>query len=479
MPRKLKLTDKIRKFFGQNQKRIDDPLHGAESACLLASITSGSTGSAVGSVNGTPFHTMDGRRAEGKVYGRSTFSQKAELSSNPQVHSQDEQYSLQSEIQLPQLIAALESGFPEQRAAAAEALFNYTADSEAARQRAAASGVVEHLIDLLRTGNDHGKMYAAYTLSSLTSIEESLSQICALGAIQALVDVLATCPMLVCKKGAMRALGRLARNDDAAAEIVARGGLQPIVTLLTHEDSSLVRRCLIALYFIGADKDTLQQQIGATGAIPNLLKLCQSDSPDVQAESADVLKVLSRNASCGKALAALGGLDVLINVANAGLTSRAKASATRALQRLGDIPEIKVQHLSRMALAAASNKLPDPALLSGAASGPSAIPAVQGTAGYSSGASALSASQQQQGAGSARVGGTSAAAAGALAAAAEEEGPSEAETGDEMEADEEEGEEGDDVVQLVEVAQSGPTWIREKAVAAVAQAAAADPLVSK
>jgi hypothetical protein len=478
MPRKLKLTDKIRKFFGQNQKRLDDPLHGAESACLLASITSGSTGSAAGSVNGTPFHTVDCRRAESKAYGRSTFSQKAELSSNPQVHSQDEQYSLQTEIQLPQLIAALESGLPEQRAAAAEALFNYTADSETARQKAAASGVVEHLIDLLRTGNDHGKMYAAYTLSSLTSIEESLSQICALGAIQALVDVLAACPMLVCKKGAMRALGRLARNDDAAAEIVARGGLQPIVTLLTHEDSSLVRRCLIALYFIGADKDTLQQQIGATGAIPHLLKLCQSDSPDVQAESADVLKVLSRNAACGKALASLGGLDVLITVANAGLTSRAKASATRALQRLGDIPELKVQHLSRMALAAASNKMPDPALLSGAASGPSAIPAVQGTTGFSNGAAALSPPQQQQGGGPTRGNGTSVAAP-AIAAAAEDEGASEAEAGERTEGDDEEGEEGDDVVQLVEVAQSGPTWIREKAVAAVAQAAAADPLVSK
>jgi hypothetical protein len=51
---------------------------------------------------------------------------------------------------------------------------------------------------------------------------------------------------------------------------------------------------LIALYFIGADKDGLQQAIGAAGALPQLLLLARSESPDVQAEATDVLKVLCR-----------------------------------------------------------------------------------------------------------------------------------------------------------------------------------------
>jgi hypothetical protein len=74
----------------------------------------------------------------------------------------------------------------------------------------------------------------------------------------------------------------------------AVGGLGPIIALLSRPDSSLVRRCLIALYFIGADKDALQQAIGAAGALPQLLLLARSDSPDVQAEATDVLKVLCR-----------------------------------------------------------------------------------------------------------------------------------------------------------------------------------------
>ena len=48
--------------------------------------------------------------------------------------------------------------------------------------------------------------------------------------------------VLASKKGAMRALGRLARSDEAAAEVVAAGGLPPIIALLDCHDAGLVRR---------------------------------------------------------------------------------------------------------------------------------------------------------------------------------------------------------------------------------------------
>ena len=44
------------------------------------------------------------------------------------------------------------------------------------------------------------------------------------------------------KKGAMRALGRVVRNDEAANEVVAAGGLGPIITLLECNDNSIIRR---------------------------------------------------------------------------------------------------------------------------------------------------------------------------------------------------------------------------------------------
>lgn len=44
------------------------------------------------------------------------------------------------------------------------------------------------------------------------------------------------------KKGAMRALGRVVRNDEAANEVVAAGGLVPIIALLDCNDAGVVRR---------------------------------------------------------------------------------------------------------------------------------------------------------------------------------------------------------------------------------------------
>ena len=53
------------------------------------------------------------------------------------------------------------------------------------------------------------------------------------------------------------------------------------------------RRCLIVLYFIGADKEVLQAEIVAAGAVPPVVKLCSSSDAALQAEAADLLKVRS------------------------------------------------------------------------------------------------------------------------------------------------------------------------------------------
>lgn len=48
--------------------------------------------------------------------------------------------------------------------------------------------------------------------------------------------------VIASRKGAMRALGRLARLDEAAREIVTAQGLPPIIGLLDCSDAGLVRR---------------------------------------------------------------------------------------------------------------------------------------------------------------------------------------------------------------------------------------------
>ena len=40
----------------------------------------------------------------------------------------------------------------------------------------------------------------------------------------------------------MRALGRVVRDDEAANEVVAAGGLAPVIALLSCNDAAVVRR---------------------------------------------------------------------------------------------------------------------------------------------------------------------------------------------------------------------------------------------
>lgn len=65
-------------------------------------------------------------------------------------------------------------------------------------------------------------------------------------------------------------------------------------------------RCLVALYFVGADKPALQGALVAAGAIPPVVRLCHSTQREVQAEAVDVLKVLSRHQRASRVIVDLG-----------------------------------------------------------------------------------------------------------------------------------------------------------------------------
>ena len=122
-------------------------------------------------------------------------------------------------------------------------------------------GVVRPLVRLLSHPDMKGQMYAAYTLSALTSLEMSRADMRECDAIPALLRLVAEPGTSIpSKKGAMRALGRLARTDDCAVLIVEAGALPLIVDILTrpHTDATLLRRSLITLYFVGADKPEMQ-----------------------------------------------------------------------------------------------------------------------------------------------------------------------------------------------------------------------------
>lgn len=91
-------------------------------------------------------------------------------------------------------------------------------------------------------------MFAAYALSSIVTPSQPLTEMRAAGVIPALITVLNTSKHLASKKGAMRALSRLAKANETAAEIVEANGLPPIIALLDCNDLGLVRRWACSTY---------------------------------------------------------------------------------------------------------------------------------------------------------------------------------------------------------------------------------------
>ena len=73
------------------------------------------------------------------------------------------------------------------------------------------------------------------------------------------------------------------------------------------------RRCLVALYFIGADKDKLQAAMTEKGAVSPVVRLCRSSQAEIQAEAADVAKVLARNGTAASIIVDCGELSIVLH----------------------------------------------------------------------------------------------------------------------------------------------------------------------
>lgn len=55
----------------------------------------------------------------------------------------------------------------------------------------------------------------------------------------------------------------------------------------------------------------MQEAIAEAGIVPHVLALCGAAAHEVQAEAADVLKVLGRNPGCARLIRSRGGVATL------------------------------------------------------------------------------------------------------------------------------------------------------------------------
>ena len=97
-------------------------------------------------------------------------------------------------------------------------------------------------VRLLYDGNERGRKYAAYALSSGIIPGKLCADKRSAGVIPALVAMLNISEVLATKTAAVHALCHLVRFNEAAAEIVEANGLPALVAKLDCGDAGLAER---------------------------------------------------------------------------------------------------------------------------------------------------------------------------------------------------------------------------------------------
>eukprot|EP00210_Caulerpa_lentillifera_P007764 g7409.t1 len=200
-------------------------------------------------------------------------------------------------------------------------------------------GLIDRLLEVARFpggGNRTSVIFASLTLAGLTSHEDCRDYVLQKGILKLCLMQLGDSETPDELKGAwLRAIGRFSKRFEIAQFIVDQNGLQLITNTLHCGLEIVQKRALIALYFLGADKPSIQEAFISAGAIEPLLELSrQSTNSGLQLEAIDVCKVLSKNPVCADHLMMNSGVKIFIRAASEGPTKDVKDSAYRVLQRL-------------------------------------------------------------------------------------------------------------------------------------------------
>ena len=197
-------------------------------------------------------------------------------------------------------------------AAAAAALWNL-AVSPACKLPIAKAGAIPPLVGLLTTGTPEARGFAVGALNNLAASRANQAAIGKAGAIAKIIEMLRTWvreadgggPSTAhsqsseeCVSNAAGALGNLAADPANQKLIVAQGGLPPLVRLIepgsriSASTKAYAAGALWNLAFRNADNKV---SIASAGAIPPLISLLQSGSPDARSNAAAALWNLAVN----------------------------------------------------------------------------------------------------------------------------------------------------------------------------------------
>lgn len=234
---------------------------------------------------------------------------------------------------VPPLVALLGNGHERAREHAAQAIASLARDNEPNQIQ-----VTQLLIDLLTNGAEEAQERAARALWALVEDNPNAHDaIAQAGSPPKLVHLLVD-GLPAAKDYALWSLS-LAINADNQAEVLATGGVDPLIGQLSEARMINREQAASALAKLALDNEDTRQAITASGGVKPLLTLLDASEASghtdaVLRQGADAIANLAVEPSARDEIASSGGLKPLVDLLRAAEGTSAKKFAARALARL-------------------------------------------------------------------------------------------------------------------------------------------------
>lgn len=196
---------------------------------------------------------------------------------------------------------------------ACEALFKFAEKCDENKEQLFNLGALDLLLQLISHEDKSVKRNATMALGSMATNTNIRKVLRKLDAIQSLITLLAPEEDVLCHEFSSLALASMAEEFSSKVEIFEKGGLKPLINLLSSTDCDVQKNTVQAIALMLQDYQSRAAFQELNGIEP-LLKVLDSDYPVIQELSLTALIKASLDAESRTAIRELKGLEKLVDM---------------------------------------------------------------------------------------------------------------------------------------------------------------------
>ncbi|XP_065061689.1 armadillo repeat-containing protein 3-like isoform X1 [Rhopilema esculentum] len=196
---------------------------------------------------------------------------------------------------------------------ACEALFKFSEKCDENKEQLLNLGALDYLLKLILHEDKTVKRNATMAIGSMATNSIVRKSLRNLDCIQSLIALLGPEEDVLCHEFSSLAMASMAEEFASKVEIFEKGGLEPLINLLSSSDCDVQRNSIQAIALLLQDYQSRAAFQELNGIEP-VLKLLDSDYPVIQELALHTLNRASMDTENRIAIRDLGGMDKLVDV---------------------------------------------------------------------------------------------------------------------------------------------------------------------